>query len=152
MARRRSRRAESSPNYRLPLAIAEYAVPGLSPLFSGVSSLAHALSYVAPDFFGEGVRGRAPVSANQRVVTTAYPRRVVPPPAKPKFGTQAYRVFEANRLEAKLPFMSEASREVAEARVCLLRGQRKEVLFAKRIAGRSGRSPGPYRARSTVKC
>lgn len=43
---------------------------------------------------------------------------------------------------------------LASSALCLSRSQRKEVLFAKNIAGNSGRSPGPYRytKNSKIKC
>lgn len=65
-----------------------------------------------------------------RGLVTPVPRRPKPFHAKPAFGP-SFNVV-------RVPF----AKRVA---FCVRRKQRKEVLFAKRVAGRGARSPGPYK-------
>lgn len=48
----------------------------------------------------------------------------------------------------------QSARIVSASRIthCVARAQRKEVLFARDIAGHAGKSPGPYRPKSKIKC
>lgn len=122
------------------------ALPEVPPVRSNVHRLFD-LDRIGSRSFGDfspgyGGRLESPMQALRRVVRSPVTsaavrvgRSPVRPPVSPQARATWWRAFNALKVDRRVPF-------------CVRRLQRKQVLFALKVAGRRGGSPGPYRRRA----
>lgn len=148
MARRRNRGAAAAttrPNGTLPRS--QFFGPDLQPSrwYVEYSARQEALRLLSRAIASRGM-GRSPISARLQGVPA---RRATMVPAT---GKVRPKVVTSPLLSRSLAAMSREEK-VRDDHYweCLKRQQRKEVLHAKNIAGKSGLT-GPYKPRSKIKC
>lgn len=88
---------------------------------------------------GYGGRLESPMQVLRRVLRSPVASAVV------RVGRPPVRSVASQRRSALSWRAFNALQDNPRSRVCVRRLQRKQVLFAKKVAGRRGGSPGPYR-------